>query len=135
MEFNLPEVYDASQRNLSHAKDAFLDQYCNLVQQKLLHCLTLEFKALPQLQEVVFITVDEGKGVDTELKFSDGFDPDEDENYWDAKNIENSLMAEYVPELAEFCESRCIKRSDIFNDDGTPRYPDTRSLLTAIMSN
>jgi hypothetical protein len=132
MEFTLPEVYSGSQVNLYREKEAFLEHYLKLEKQKFLKVLLLEFQGQPHLQEVWMFTLDEGKNVDTELKFSPEFDKDDGDNYWEAQALENALRSAYVIELRDFCEDRSIKRSALLNEDGTPRFSNLNELLNSI---
>lgn len=136
MEFFLPDQFDphddVARRGLHAQKETFLEQYARLEKQRFLHCMALEFKGQPALQEISVSTYEDGKEFDVDLKFAPGFDAEEDEGYHEAKAIQHSLMAAYAPELAVFCKDRTISRSMLFADDGSPRFASTRDLLTDI---
>lgn len=133
MDFSLPDDYDPTTcTGLSREKESYLEQYARLEKQRFLHCLTLEFIGQPALTEVTMATYDDGKGFDPELKFAPDFDAELDQNYFEAKAIESSLLAAYSPDLAVFCRSRTIKRTTVLNDDGTPRFGSNKALLAEL---
>jgi len=123
MEFHLPEVYEGAQLvALNREKEAFLSHYLTLEKQKFLQAVTAEFKAQPDLRELSFYTVCEGRELDVEPVFAPEFDVEEALNYFESQSVVNALRSTYVLELEQFCEGRTIKRSDLLTDAGEPRF-------------
>lgn len=132
MEFHLPEVFDASQMSLYREKDLYLAHYLRLEKQRFLHSVLMEFLSQPELQQVVFITMNEGKDMDADLTFAPEFDPKEAMNHCEAQLVENSIRSAYLVELDTFCDGRTIQRSDLLNEDNTPRFIALNELLNYI---
>jgi hypothetical protein len=132
MQFHLPDVFDVSEVSLYREKDKYLAHYLRLEKQQFLHAVLMEFRSQPELLQVVFITMNEGKDVDADLSFAPEFHIEEALNHFEAQSVENAMRSSYVPELDKFCDGRTIKRSDLLADDDTPRFPQLDALLEFI---
>jgi hypothetical protein len=132
MEFHLPEVFDVSQVYLYREKEKYLAHYLRLEKQRFLHSVLMEFQSQPELQQVVFITMNEGKDMDADLTFGPEFDPKEAINHWEAQSIENSIRSAYSVELDKFCDGRTIQRADLLRENNAPRFIELDELLKYI---
>jgi hypothetical protein len=135
MEFFLPEVYSSDNGQLYREKDVFLEHYQKLEKQRFLHCLMLEFQCRPELLSVdLFVCDEQGNDLDADLTFADSFDTEETCNFWEVQAAQNAIQSAYVAELRTFCDGKTFKRSDLLNEDHTPRFTGLDDLLSSLES-
>ena len=131
-EFRLPETYPNADVDIRGEKKAFMARYVELEKQKFLSMVLQEFKALPSLLEVTFSTVDEARSLEPDLTFAAEYDPQSDENYFEAQATGFAFQAAYVEELHRFCEGLRVKRATLLTEENTERFTDLRQALALV---